>query len=221
MSLRELIKYITYRMPFANRLMSPKYPFKINPGQLTALINLINESRAAGGAVVEIGVGQGDTSVFVLEHLNTTGDSRPSLLFDTFSGFTDDSIKVEVTQRGKDIGDYDKFRYGDEKLFQRKLRRCGYENFKTFKGDAAAFDWSSIGPIGAVLLDIDLYAPTKTVLAEIFPLLCEGGGIVLDDCLGNTPWDGSLQAYEEFIAAHGMPFERVGEKGAVIRKPAG
>lgn len=89
----------------------------------------------------------------------------------------------------------------------------------TFKGDASKFDWSKVAPIGAVLLDIDLYAPTRAILENIYPHLCNGGGIVVDDCLQDSPWDGALQAYEEFIVAEGLPFERVGEKGAIIRKP--
>ncbi len=32
---------------------------------------------------------------------------------------------------------------------------------------------------------------------------------------------GSLQAYQQFIAAHGLPFERAGMKGGVVRKRAG
>jgi O-methyltransferase len=218
MALREKIKYYAYRLPFVTEIMSPKYEYKINPGQLAALINLIESSRCYGGSVCEIGVAQGDTSVFLLEHLKTVCDERPLLLFDTFSGFTEDSIAVEVNSRGKSAEEYDKFQYGDEKIFARKLKRQGYSNFRTVKGDAAKFDWSSIAPIGAVLLDIDLYAPTRAILDAIWPHLEPGGGIVLDDCLADTPWDGSLQAYEEFIAARDLPFERVGEKGAVVRK---
>ncbi len=218
MALKESLKYLAYRLPLFTRLMSPKYPFKINPGQLAALVNLIESSRSFGGAVCEIGVAQGDTSVFLLEHLKTVEDTRPLHLFDTFSGFTEESVAVEVNERGKAMGEYDKFQYGDEGIFTRKLQSQGYANFKTVKGDASKFDWASIAPIGAVLLDIDLYAPTRDILAAIWPHLEPGGGIVLDDCRADTPWDGSLQAYEEFIAEHGLPFERVGWKGAVVRK---
>lgn len=218
MSFHETAKYWVYRLPMLRRLMTPSYPYKINPGQLFALMQLIESSRASGGAVVEIGVAQGDTSMFLLEHLKTMKDDRPLLLFDTFSGFTEESIEFEVKERGKDLREYDKFRYGDEARFRSNLEQAGYDRFKTHKGDAAAFNWSSIGPIGAVLLDIDLYVPTKAILDALWPHVVPGGGIVIDDCLAGTPWDGSLQAYEEFIAAHGMPFERAGEKGAVLRK---
>jgi len=216
--MKELIKYVVYRMPIASRMMSPRYPYKINPGQLCALIGLVESSRDAGGSVIEIGVAHGDTSVFLLEHLKTKSDPRPVLCFDTFSGFTAESIDVEVRQRGKNVAEYDKFRYGDEARFRKGLISAGYQNFRTYKGDASKFDWSSVAPIGAVLLDIDLYAPTKAILEGIYVHLCSGGGIVVDDCLDNTPWDGSLQAYTEFINARGLPFERAGHKGAVVRK---
>jgi hypothetical protein len=216
---KEAMKYVVYRSPVVGRVMSPGYPYKINPGQLATMVELIESSRDGNGAVIEIGVAQGDTSVFLLQHLKSVGDGRQLLLFDTFSGFTESSIAVEVERRGKDRGHYDKFRYGDEDIFRRRLTTAGFSNFQTYKGDASAFDWESLGPIGAVLLDIDLYEPTKAILEAIHPHLCAGGGIVVDDCVADGPWDGSLQAYEEFIAAHDLPFERVGHKGAVVRKP--
>jgi O-methyltransferase len=200
--------------------MSPRYKYKINPGQIAALINLINDTRAGDGAVVEIGVAQGDTSTFILEHMRTTDDSRPVYLMDTFSGFTEESIEHEVKVRGKAASPYAAFRYGDEELFRKSLNAAGYSRFKTIKGDASAFDWSKMGPIGAVLLDIDLYEPTIKILNNIWPHIIPGGGVVVDDCLAGSAWDGSLQAYEEFIAAHKLPFRRVGEKGALVVKQA-
>ena len=218
-SLREAGKWLVYRVPVAERLMAPSYPYKVNPAQLAALVELISETRDDGGSIAEIGVAKGDTSVFLLEHLGTEGDERPLFLFDTFGGFTPDSVAIEVSDRGKAAGEYGVFRYSDERRFRRNLLRAGYENFRIMKGDASSFDWSTIAPIGAVLLDIDLYQPTITTLEALWPHLVPGGGVVVDDCLPDTPWDGSLQAYEEFIASHGLPFERVGEKGAMVRKP--
>lgn len=213
----EMGKFAIYRTPLLRRLMAPRYGYKVDPGQLCALMNFIDATRSSHAAIAEIGVAKGDTSVFLLEHLATTGDERTLHLFDTFSGFTDRSIEHEVHSRKKFKRDYDAFRYGDEDRFRLNLRELGYDRFRTIKGDAATFEWSSLGPIGAVLLDIDLYQPTVDVLDAIYPHLVEGGGIVLDDCLADTPWDGSLQAYEEFISIRDLPFERVGRKGAIVR----
>lgn len=219
MSLKEQAKYVVYRAPYFKRFMAPRYRYKVNPGELFALMQLMESSREAGGAVVEIGVAQGDTSVFILEHLKTTGDARVPYFFDTFEGFTKESVDFEIEKRGKSGEKLDSFAYGDEAIFRENLRNAGYDKFKVVKGDAAKFDWSSIGPIGAVLLDIDLYQPTIAIMQAIWPYLVSGGGIVCDDCEANTAWDGSLQAYEEFIAEHNLPFERAGKKGAVVRKP--
>jgi len=197
--------------------MAPRYPYKINPGQLCAMLGFIDSTRGTGGAVAEIGVAQGNTSMFLLEHLKTTQDERILHLFDTFAGFTESSIDHEVGVRGKSRADFDKFRYGDEAKFNENLHRQGYEQFRICSGDATKFDWPSLGPIGAVILDIDLYEPTLEILEAIYPLLVPGGGVVVDDCLPDTPYDGSLQAYEEFIESHALPFERVGHKGAAIR----
>lgn len=221
MRVAELGKYAVYRTPVLRRLMAPKYDYKVNPGELCAMIELINATRGSGAAIAEVGVAKGDTSVFLLEHLITTGDERILHLFDTFSGFTIESVAYEVNARSKSKRDYDAFRYGDEERFTQNLTELGYQQFRTRRGDAAAFDWSSLAPIGAVLLDIDLYQPTIKVLEAAYPYLAPGGGIVVDDCLADTPWDGSLQAYEEFIASHNLPFERVGQKGAVVRAPRG
>jgi O-methyltransferase len=201
-----------------DRAMAPSYPYKLNPGQLTAMIGLIDDTRHAAASIAEVGVAKGDTSVFLLEHLRTVRDERPLFLFDTFDGFTPDSVAVEVSDRGKAMDAYGVFRYSDERRFRRNLRKAGYENFRVIRGDASSFDWSTIAPIGAVLLDIDLYRPTISTLEAIWPHVVSAGGIVVDDCLPDTPWDGSLQAYQEFIAARGLPFERVGRKGAIARR---
>jgi len=217
MNVVELGKQIVYNSPILNRMMAPKYPYKINPGQLCAMVNFIDATRDSASIVAEAGVAHGDTSVFLLEHMAKTGDERTVYLFDTFSGFTERSIDHEVHVRNKDRKEYDKFRYGDEQRFRQNLFSLGYNRFETVKGDASVVDWEALPPIGAMLLDIDLYQPTIDILEAVYPRLAPGGGIVLDDCLAGTPWDGSLQAYEEFIASHGLPFLRVGEKGAVIR----
>jgi hypothetical protein len=154
----------------------------------------------------------------MLEHLESVGDTRRIHLFDTFAGFTADSIDFEVAQRGKAPAHYDIFKYGDEELFRKRLRSLGYTHFDTHKGDASAFDWHALGPIAVVHLDIDLYQPTKRILDAVWPQLVDGGGIVVDDCQPDNPYDGSLQAYQEFIAEHGLPFERAGSKGGVLRK---
>src|SRR5947209_19944141 len=103
--LDSFLKYVAYRTPLM-RLLGPRYPYKISPGQLTFLCDAISATSKTGGSILEIGAAKGDTSVFLLEHLRTTGDPRKLHLIDTFSGFTPDSVTHEVTIRGKERSEF-------------------------------------------------------------------------------------------------------------------
>lgn len=219
--LKETLKFLAFRSPLGAAL-GPSYPYKLAPAQLAFLCDAISRTASVGGSILEIGVAKGDTSVFLLEHLKTTGDARSPVFIDTFSGFTEESIRHEVS-RGKNAADIAPlFRHGSEQIFRRGLERCGYAKFSIVKGDAAKVDYAALAPISVVLLDIDVYLPTKCVLDAIWPLMTSPGFLMVDDCRPNEThlWDGSLQAYTEFIQAHGLPNEIIGGKGGAILKAA-
>lgn len=217
--MNEWSKKIGYRTPIIQKLFWPKYPYKVSPGQLLALLEMIDATKDSKCSVMEIGVAKGDTSTFILEHLKTSEQRRPVFFLDTFDGFTPESIDVEVS-RGKPRDALNLFKYGNADIFRRSLAGAGYSGFQVISGDAAAFNYSLAAPIGAVLLDIDVYKPTLDCLRGIWPFLAEAGGIVVDDCLPNSLWDGSLQAVEEFCAETKISPIRVGGKGMLLRKGA-
>ncbi len=214
-----LIKRIVYRLPVLRNVMLPEYRYWVDPGELSAMVGLIDATRGTGGAIVEIGVARGDTSVFLLEHLRTTGDPRTLVFVDTFNGFTPESIDYEVTNRRKRAAEISDYSYGSARVFNHSLARLGYTNYRIIEGDCSEVDWKEIGPIGAVFLDVDLYLPTAATLEALWPLIVPGGGVVLDDCVEPAWFDGALQACREFIDRHGLPFVRAGGKGALLRKP--
>ena len=215
-----LAKRIAYRLPVLRNPLLPEYRYWVDPGELAAMVGLIDATRDTGGAVVEVGVARGDTSVFLLEHLRTTGDPRPLTLVDTFDGFTRESVDYEVANREKRASELSDYSYGSPRIFNHSLARLGYTNYRIIQADCSKVDWSGMGPIGAVFLDVDLYLPTAVTLEALWPLVVPGGGVVLDDCVEPAWCDGALQAYREFIDRHGLPFVRVGGKGALLRKPA-
>lgn len=131
-------KGIVYRTPIAQRILFPKYPYWVDPGTLTGIVNLINENKQ--GAIIEIGVGRGITSAFILEHLKSTKDPRTLYLVDTFDSFTKDSIQHEVEVRGKNEKDIADFSYGSPKAFAKSLNWLGYENFKIIHQDCTKVD---------------------------------------------------------------------------------
>ena len=213
-----LIKRIVYRLPVLRNVMLPEYRYWVDPGELSAMVGLIDATRGTGGAIVEIGVARGDTSVFLLEHLRTTGDPRTLVLVDTFNGFTPESIDYEVTNRRKRAAEISDYSYGSARVFNHSLARLGYTNYRIIEGDCSKVDWKEIGPIGAVFLDVDLYLPTAATLEALWPLIVSGGGVVLDDCVEPAWFDGAFQACREFIDLHGLPFVRAGGKGALLQK---
>ena len=216
--LMTMAKRVAYRLPVLRAALFPEYRYWLDPGELAAMVGLIDATRG-DGAVVEIGVARGDTSVFLLEHLRTTGDPRTLVLVDTFDGFTGESIAYEVSQREKRSSELSDYSYGNARVFNHSLARLGYTNYRIIEGDCSKVDWSKIGPIGALLLDVDLYLPTLETLEAVWPLIVPGGGVVVDDCAEPAWCDGALQAYREFITRHDLPFTRVGGKGALLRKP--
>ena len=211
-------KYVAYRIPPIRDLVFPRYRYGIDPAQLAFLVNGIESTKETGGAVLEIGVSWGHTSVFLLEHLRSTQSQQPVVLIDTFEGFVESSMRYEVVHRGKRRSDIDRFRYCSPTIFEHNLRRLGYDNFKIIVGDCCEVDYEAIGPIAVALLDVDLYMPTKYTLDKLWPHIASGGSVLVDDCIQGTEWDGSLQAYSEFIKSHDMPFVRVGSKGGAIIK---
>ncbi len=213
------VKSVVYRTPIARNALRPRYPYWVTPGTLSQMVQLIDQPSTRSGAVVEVGVARGITSVFLLEHLRTTEDPRPLVMIDTFSGFTKKDVNHEVQRRGVRKRDLSDFSYGSANAVADSLDRLGYRNYRILEEDCTVTDWSAIGPIAALLLDVDLYRPTLTVLEGAWPHLLPEGGIVVDDCVTPHWADGSMEAYAEFIKASCLPFTRVGGKAAMVRKP--
>lgn len=211
-------KALAYRTPIIQTPLLPRYPYWVDPGTLAEMVRLIDEPRTTEGAIVEVGVARGITSVFLLEHLRTVGDLRPLVMIDTFSGFTAKDIRHETAHRDRRRRDLANFSYGSAAVLRHSLLRLGYRNFQIIASDCATVDWQDIGPIAAMLCDVDLYQPTLATLEAVWPLLLPHGGIVVDDCIEPHWADGSLEAYTEFTRAHGLPFMRIGGKAAGIQR---
>ena len=113
------------------------------------MVELIDATRGRG-AVVEIGVGRGDTSVFILQHLRTTADPRKVVFVDTFSGFTREDLDYEVAKRDKRANEISDYSYGSARIFNHGLARLGYTNYRIIESDCTKVDWEELGPIGAV-----------------------------------------------------------------------
>jgi hypothetical protein len=221
--LGELAKRIVYRSRWLNFLTRPRFPlFGMQPAQLAWLVTKMDDTRRENktpGAIVEVGVGLGMTTVFLLEHMKLSKDTRPYYCIDTFGGFLEKDLAFEAKQRGKDRREMEgRFAYNKKEIFEGNLKKAGYTNPIVLCADAATVDFSAIAPIDVMLLDVDLFVPTKAVLANVLKFLNSRAYIMVDDCQPNSLWDGADQAYNEFIETQGWLRLIVGTKGGVIEK---
>lgn len=75
-------------------------------------------------------------------------------------------------------------------------------------------------PIALLRLDGDWYSSTKVCVDHLFPLIEEGGTMVVDDYYA---WDGCAKAINELLGACGHPYRitTIGNwEGAFIHKRA-
>jgi O-methyltransferase len=218
------LKRVAFRWPGLRELSRPRYPYNIEPLQLSWLCEAIEKTKtnptrtASPGCIVEVGVARGMTTVFLLEHMKNIGDLRIYVCIDTFSGFVDEDVEYEVKMRGKIRNHYRGWGWNQRDIFDNNIDKCGFRNIRVIQADARTFDWSSIPPIDVMLLDVDLYLPTKAVLEHSYSRWSPHARVMLDDCAEGGNYDGAHQAYIEFCAAKGWRTLIVGNKGGIIIK---
>lgn len=211
------IKFCFFKTPLWKYFL-PVMKFDMSIAQLNFITNTLG-TIYSDGAVLEIGVGGGGTSVMINNFMKCMSIKRHFYAIDTFSGFTHEDIQYEKDNRGK-TDDYLYYRSNSKEWYSKTLIAHGINNAMIFQADAKEFDYSIIGSIAFCLFDVDLYKPTEFVLPLLYEILVPGGVIVVDDCsLESSIYDGAGEAYRKFCATMGFREELVHEKLGVIRKP--
>ncbi len=91
---------------------------------------------------------------------------------------------------------------------------------RSIQADVNEYDLTALGPLSFVLLDVDLYRPMKKSLKELYEILSPGGIMIVDDCDSkDIRWDGSGQAYREFMKEINEAPRVVHGKLGEVRKP--
>lgn len=175
-------------------------------------------SVKASGSVVEVGCNQGWTSAFLLETMKDAKVERPFVGIDTFQGFLTQDIKIEH-DRGNPDGYAGYFLTCKRQWYEHSLARNGYSDVTALEADCSVVDYSNFAPIAFMLLDVDIYRPTKIALEQAWPCIASGGIVIVDDCdPTHELWNGAHQAYQEFCAAQHMRTEIVCSKLGILRK---
>jgi O-methyltransferase len=202
-----------------------QYRYAFTPAQLARLTMLATEAAAAEGDFCEIGCYRGYTTVFLNRHLDAIAPGKRYWAIDTFGGFVPADVSHERQVRGKDSREerraLDKFTINSRAWFEATLRQNGITRVSTHAAAVQDFSFPAGTRLCFALLDVDLYLPTVDGLEKLWPLLAPGGLVVVDDCQADHVYDGSRQAVQEFCAMHGVGYELVETKLAVLRKPRG
>lgn len=199
-----------------------RYRYAFTPAQLARLAALATEAAAAPGDFCEVGCYRGYTTVWLNRHLDAIAPAKRYWAIDTFGGFVADDVAHERQTRGKDSAAdrraLDKFTINSQRWFDSTMRQNGITRVTAHAAAVQDFVFPAEVRFCFVLLDVDLYLPTKAALGKLWPLLSPGGLIVVDDCQEHHVYDGSRQALGEFCAANGLTPEVVETKLGVLRK---
>ena len=213
------LKGFSYRTGLLRERFFGVYPYMFTPNQLMFIAETCRAARNVGGCCLEVGCAFGATTVFLKKLMAEEAIEKDYIALDTFSGFVPEHVAFEVTKRQKSPGISQVFHRNSREWYETTLRVDHVTGVRAIQGDAAKFDYATLGPIAFCLLDVDLYIPVRDALPKIYRELAPGGVIVVDDCSPGGNWDGALQAYQEYCAAEKIPVDiRCGKLG-LVRKP--
>jgi len=150
------------------------------------------------GALVECGCFLGGSSIFIELCADQMGMADwPIVVFDTFAGFPPDSYDTRRGERVKGPS-YKSFREAVMANFREALGRESRAQF--IEGDVVqTLPQTKTGPVALMRLDTDFYPSTKAEMDVLYPRLCRGGVLIVDDY---GTYEGSRKAVDEYFAGH-------------------
>jgi hypothetical protein len=168
------------------------------------------------GAIVECGVYQGNNFV-MLNQLAAMFEpynlAREIIGFDSFEGFTAISANDAKDVHNSDFSDTSDVLLRNLIAAHDKNRPVGHvPRAQLVKGDACETipHFVAQNPhlmIALLILDFDLYAPTKAALTHLLPLVVKGGVVAFDE-LAMAKWKGETIAFKEFLSCNDVKLER-------------
>lgn len=185
--------------------------------QLLAYYDLLKQVKDLPGSIVEVGVFMGNglfTWSKLIETFFPGNRGKKVFGFDNFNGYEQEILDCDVK-----AVEYIKNLVGDFKIdysFVHKLEKLhnldsmipGVERVKIYNGNFDTtfenFKKENYGVrLKILVVDVNLYLPTKNALDSLYDLLVPGGVIVLRG-YGVKPWEGESKAVDEFMKLKGI-----------------
>lgn len=172
-------------------------------------------NKGIPGDFVECGVWKGGASMLMAKTLVSMGvTDRKIYMYDTYAGMTkpteeDKSVlsgtePVEEIWKRNQQGDHNNWCYGPLEGVKEVMASTGYpmEKLIFVKGPVEETIPTTLpSKIALLRLDTDWYSSTKHEMEHLFPLLMDGGVLILDDY---GYWSGARQAADEYLKKHGI-----------------
>lgn len=187
--------------------------------RLLAVVDAVRycEARGIPGAFVECGVWRGGSvQAMVLTLLAMGVTDRDLYLYDTFTGMTApterDTSPLEppaartwLEQDGRPFAELFDDPEFDQAAIRRRLEATGYpaSRLRFVAGPVErTVPSQSPGQVALLRLDTDWYESTAHELRYLYPLVEQGGVLIVDD-YGH--WEGAARAVDEYFAAVAEP----------------
>ena len=165
------------------------------------------------GDVLEFGVYKGASLIRFLtfRHLLEAEGSREVVGFDAFGGFPQSPQNTVADKRFIEEFQGDGGDGLKEMELEEILQHKSFSNFALIGGDVFSTlpKWLASNPHKRVALahfDMDVFAPTKFCLGEIWERVVPGGVFIFDD-FGTV--EGETLAVEEFVSEKGLALEKL------------
>lgn len=190
------------------------------------------DANATAGAIVECGVASGGSMMMAaLTSIYGGNEARDLWLYDTFEGMPEPTER-DVNYRGdlahgqwaaSQVNGHNTWCYASLESVRANMTLTGYpsERMHFIKGRVEeTIPREAPGRIALLRLDTDWYNSTRHELQELYPLLCDGGVLIIDD-YGH--WEGCREATDEYFKSLAGPMpllHRIDRLGVIGVKPS-
>lgn len=180
------------------------------PAQFVDNLLVARRARGVEGDLVECGAWRGGMSAALAWQL----PGRRSVLLDSFEGLPDArEIDGPAAVRWSTVIRDHENCTADETWAHDAMARVGQTDYRLVKGwfdDTVPALAAEGRPIAVLRLDGDWYDSTIVCLEHLFPLVAEGGVVIIDDYFD---WDGCCRAVHDHLSRTSSP-DRLRTSGA-------
>jgi len=171
----------------------------VDPFRMGVLIDLLEKVANVEGDIVECGSYKGGSGILMALWLRENGINKKIHMMDSFAGLPDpDKVNDKGYKKGQFVSDFDLVKAEIEKNDLTDF----FEIHRGWFSETVPPLKSKINNIALFHVDCDLYTSTNDCFPDLYPLVSEGGAIVLDDF--NDGGGGEKKAVHEYFERNGI-----------------